>query len=276
MKQSVKKYFHISVLALILALAAFQGIAFALHVPFKRIVFDRTHQSDTLTVINDTKEAQNYVLGFLRYRMQETGSLQKISTEESVKNVRWADDFIRIDPEKFTLAPGASRVVRIFLDPAVKLQYGEYRSHLQVRTQTVPDKTSKKTGMNLTMEGGIVMPVFIRQGDLNVSAEITNVKLVRQEGGGSAKAHVTLKRGGNMSLYGDFLFSCLSEKKKTVIKRATGIAVYTEVGQRNLSFNLDLPADAGRACPYMQVSYQMRDGGNAALQEVMSDKISVP
>ena len=271
-KKLAKHNFHNFILAATVTFIMFSNNAYALHVPFKRIVFDAAHPSDVLTVINDTDEEKIYVLDWLHYRMEETGGLKKILKEEKGEGILWAEDMIRFETSRFTLPPRASREVRLFWEPPAELKSGEYRAHLQIRTQTLPAQGKHKNQMRLTMEGGIVMPVFVRQGAVHASAEISNVKLTRKEEKKIVQMQLTLKRNGNMSLYGEFLFACLSGEKKTVIKRISGIAVYTEVSQRNLNFNIDLPEDAGRICPYMQASYQQPNGNN----EVLSEEIPLP
>lgn len=265
------------VFAGILGWMVVHGAALALHVPLKRMIFDGVGQEQTLTVINDTSEKQDYAVDWLYYSMQENGSLKKLEGRADVPGLRWADELVRMEPTHFTLAPGAVQEVRFSLKKNTDLADGEYRAHFRVRTEGGDAAQKGKAGvMQLAIDGGLVMPLFVRRGNVDGNVGIKNVEIVRPARSGElAKVRMVLVRQGNKSMYGDVTVFCLGDGGiEKQIRKVSGIAVYTEVPERHMSFNAEFPAEAMQDCPRIQARFSpMRDGrpdGAATLSEAVS------
>src|SRR5690606_23596221 len=107
--------------------------------------------------------------------------------------------------------PGGTQQVRILLRRPADLAPGEYRSHLWIITETKPegfsaDGADASRSFKLSIQPSLTMPVFVRHGNLDVSAQISDVRYSAVPGGGSVS--FVLNRTGNRSLYGDINIIC--------------------------------------------------------------------
>lgn len=258
--------YYTFVFALFLSLSVGHGAAFALHVPLKRLIFDAEVQDQvkTLTVINDTGKTQDYAVDWLYYTMRENGSLKKMDGREDVPGVRWVDDLMQVEPARFTLAPGAVQELRFSLRKTPPLAEGEYRAHFRVRSDggEAGKRKAASGGMQLAIEGGIVMPLFVLSGKTGADIAINDLSLAApQKKGDRAKLGLSLARSGNKSAYGDVSVLCLADDgRETLARRLSGIAVYTETPFRRMQIGFDLPADAARSCRRVQARFSpLRD-----------------
>lgn len=236
----------------------------ALRVSMKRIVFEGPKRSDIITIMNNTAEEQTYRLGWRHYRMDETKSLVRIddgALDSAAGNIKWADDMIRFAPRRVTVPPGGSQQVRVLLRRPRDLAPGEYRSHLWIVTEAsakafVPDEEKAPEGQQsfrLSMLPALTLPVFVRHGDLQASASITEAKLSKTAKGASVS--FILNREGNRSLYGDMNIICTGSGEEYVAAQTRGIAVYTDVSRRILDFNFTYPPEKAAACAKLRIEY---------------------
>lgn len=215
--------------------------AHAVRVSLKRIVFDSSKRSEILTIINNTSESQTYRLGWRKYRMDEGKTIRALGKDEVANDILWADEMIRFAPRRITVPAGASQQIRLLLRRPKDLQQAEYRAHLWIVSEVKPDaftadESQKKQSIRLAVQPSISLPIFVRNGDLNVEASITDAKIARNDKG--LNVSFKLNRSGDRSIYGDFDFVCTDGGQENVIQQIRGIAVYREVTHRNLSFNL--------------------------------------
>lgn len=244
------------------ALFFVQNTVYALNVPLKRIVFDNNYTSETLDIENTSDHEQVYSAHFLHYEMRENKGLHQISKDKPVENVRWADDLIDFTPKELIVPPKSSRKLKLFLKFGPYIKEGEYRTHIQIKEMT-SDKENKEDvkGAHLKMKPGVVMPVFIRWGDLKASVEIVKAQFVKSdEEDKPDRMNVTLKREGTRSIYGDFEVFCTASAERFLVKKARGFAMYTENEQRDMSFKLKIKKDQEEACGSMIIKYVSRLG----------------
>ena len=242
----------------LLGLIIFHHAAHALHVPYKRIVFDDTRSTDTLTVVNDSATPQTYAMGWTRYRMGgERGALQRIPDNENIEGVRWADAMISFEPQGFTLPPGGKQEVRLTLAPQAALEDGEYRAHVLISTTTaIPAEEMKQATAAGYMTSNISLPLFVHRGHLTAEAQMSDVTKTKTAKGDGLQ--LTLKRTGNTSLYGDVSFTCTGGTEALLLKTVRGIAVYTEVDERRMHVRLDVPEARREDCNSMYIEYKSR------------------
>jgi len=233
----------------------------ALRVTMKRIIFEGSRRTETITIINNKPDAVTYRMGWRHYKMTEDRSLVVVSDEDVDENMKMVDQMVRFAPRRVTVPGGGSQQIRLMLRRSRDLAEGEYRSHFWITPEAQIQKfsTDKKlaagrSAVQLSLLTGISLPVFVRHGNLTVSGEITDAKLSRS--GPKMSLTFTLNRKGNRSLYGDLAFTCLSAGEETVVHQIRGIAVYHEVTKRLMKYEISYPEDGASACPRMRIEYR--------------------
>ena len=255
-----------------MALAVSAGVLFflassheaeALKITLKRIVFEGPDRTAVLTIINNANEEQVYRLGWRDMRMTEDRSLEPVKEGETIPGTSSAQDMIRYAPRRIVMAPGAVQQVRLMLRKPKDLAEGEYRSHFWIQPEAqsakfAPLKESEKNPdtptVQIKMLTGMTLPVFVRHGNLNATASITDAQL--QKEGDKLKVSFVLHRDGNRSLYGDVDFVCTGGGKETIFRQIHGIAVYTEVSKRHLEFDGPIPEGGAAVCSTMKITYR--------------------
>ena len=233
--------------------------AYAVRVSLKRIVFDNTKRSEILTLINNTAEPKTYRLGWRKYRMVPDASLKIIEEGEDASDILWADNMIRYAPRRVTIPPGGSQQIRLLLRRPKDIQNAEYRSHLWIVSEAKPaafeaDPANQAQAIRLAVQPAISLPIFVRHGDLQSTASITDAKITRTAEG--VKLSFNLNREGNRSIYGDFDFTCNAGGEELVLKQVRGIAVYTEVGSRALEFDIPMAENRAANCAAINITYR--------------------
>jgi hypothetical protein len=139
-----------------------------------------------------------------------------------------------------TLAPREPQTIRIAARAPKDLPDGEYRVHLLFRavppSQPVQaPKHTKGIGFSLTPIYGVTIPVIARFGNLQAKAGIAGVKLTQLDG--KPAINVDLTRSGERSTFGEI--RVLKSGIKDPIASVRGVAIYTEVGDRSITFPID-------------------------------------
>ncbi len=249
----------------------------AIAVTVKRIVFEGSKRAEVITVINNSDVEETYRLGWKHYKMTRNKALVSVEAGDLPAGVKPAADMVRFSPRRFTLAPRSSQQVRLMLRTPSGLADGEYRSHFYIQTENDPKafrerlKTQgKQSGAFMRMLPTTSMPVIVRKGSLSSSVEIQNLSYSNR--GSFIEANFTLSRKGNQSVYGDLDFLCNpSSGDEYLIKFVRGIAVYSEIGERDLS--IKLPAKAGKpSCRSVLLKYTETKGFNGSAVKIYSEK----
>lgn len=228
----------------------------AIKITMKRVIFEGAQRAEVLTLMNNSPDEITYRLGWRSMKMAESGGLKSVEDNEEIPGVGKADNMIVFAPRRITVPAGGAQQIRLMLRKPKDLAEGEYRSHLWIRPEEEsvkfdpnPNADATKPSVQIKMLAGISVPVFVRHGNLTVSASITDASLTQK--GDRLAVNLTLNRDGNRSLYGDFIFTCGGQ----VVHQVRGIAVYTEVSKRNLSFSLPMPKSGAGFCSSMQIAY---------------------
>jgi P pilus assembly chaperone PapD len=232
----------------------------AIRVSLRRVIFEGAKKSEVLTIINTTSEEQTYRLGWRKYRMDEDKPLHSIEDAEDDGSVMWADKLVRFAPQRVKVPAGGTQQIRILLRRPKDLAAGEYRSHLWIVTEGKPEKFSleqrndNQQAIKLAIQPAISLPIFVRNGKLSATANISGAKLTKIKSGLNIK--LTLNREGDKSIYGDFDFTCTDGGTNTVLRQVRGIAVYTEINKRHFDFDLPLTDTKLTTCRAMDIQFR--------------------
>jgi len=196
-----------------------------------RIVLDGKRGTEVI-LNNIGSEPATYRISLELRRMTVEGKLEDVTAEEANEIEKAAKGMIRYAPRRVTLPPNQPQAIRLGVRVPAGLPDGEYRAHLLFRAipKAKPVTEQDPNGgftIALTPIYGVTIPVIIRQGNLQATAGIANVR-VEQDDNGQAFTF-DLSRTGNRSVYGEI----------RVMKQ--GQAVYPEVGSRKVA--LPIPAD---------------------------------
>lgn len=214
---------------------------------------DSRKRSQTLNIINQSKNPQTYRVSMVEYTQDENGKYHKA---ETVSNS--AQKYLIYSPKQFTLMPGKVQAIRVARKGLGEAKDGEYVSHLLVSEVEMPHmkKAEKKkdeskaeankdgatenaqSAENETKEISITIhtlfatsvPVTIYKGDhLSQATEVLSHSV------SGNKLNLVLQRKGNIS---SRLILKVYDAKGEEIGRAGPVRIYTPNGKRNLTINL--------------------------------------
>lgn len=200
-------------------------------------------------------------------RMRADGSFEDVATPSAAETA--ARDMVIFAPRRVVLPPKQPQTIRIAARAPAGLPDGEYRVHMLFRAvppaqppvQTPAD--FKGIGFALTPVYGVTIPVIVRLGNLAATAGIANVGKVQVEGRPAVALELT--RSGSRSTYGEIRILKAGSKEPIAMQR--GIAVYTELGRRQVTIPLE-PAIAAQAVGPVTVQYvENVDGVTTTLAE---------
>lgn len=210
----------------------------------RRVVFEGNKQSQELTLANTGADSAKYSVSFVQYRMTSEGGFEQIEQPDSGQ--LFADKYLRFFPRTVTLPPNGSQVIRMQYRKGSDMQNAEYRSHVYFRA--IPNETllgdedlNKDTtaiGVKLVPIFGISIPVIIRNGNLELNVDLTNVNLDLKSDTVPTLA-VTIERAGDKSVYGDLSVVWVAAGGQTIeVGVVRGLAVYTPNKLRNFKMQL--------------------------------------
>lgn len=223
---------------------------------------DGRKRSQTLNVINQSKEPQTYRVSIVEYTQDENGKYHKV---ETVSNS--AKKYLIYSPKQFTLMPGKIQAIRVARKGLGDAKDGEYVSHLLVSEVAMPHmkKTEKKndepkaekkaeddvtdvnsdsvdedeqnieneiTEISVSVHAlfAVSVPVTVYKGaNLNQATEVLNHNI------SGDKLNLVLQRKGNVS---SRLKLRVLDAKGKEIGHAGPVRIYTPNGKRNLTINL--------------------------------------
>ena len=251
----------------------------AVAITVKRVVFEGPKRAEVVTVINNSDKEETYRMGWRHYLMKEEKSLKGVPEDALPPEVKPSKDMIRFSPRRFTLPPRGSQQVRMMLRTPAGLEDGEYRSHLWIRPEADVDAFRKeaekkvkkgKVGVAIEMLAGVSMPIIVRKGNLEGSAEITN--LAFRDVGTHIEADYTLERMGQRSVYGDVDLICnAGTSNEYLAKFLRGLAVYPEVTKRNLNMKVKYLPNKPK-CNDIMMRYSETDGFKGNIISILSEK----
>ncbi len=210
----------------------------------RRVVFEGNKTSQELTLANTGADTAKYTVSFINYKMTEDGAFEQIENPE--EGQFFAEKYLRFFPRTVTLAPNTSQVIRMQYRKGADMQAAEYRSHVYFRAvpneialgETPEDEDTTAIGIKLTPIFGISIPVIVRNGDLQVKADISDIQ-IDTKSDTLPIMHLTINRTGEKSVYGDITVTHLSHNgTSTEIGIVRGLAVYTPNKMRKFKMQL--------------------------------------
>ncbi|MBW8297769.1 molecular chaperone [Sphingopyxis sp.] len=207
-----------------------------------RVVLDGSRGTEVV-LNNIGAEPATYRISLEIKRMTAVGGLDEITEEDATPAERTALGMIAFSPRRVTLPPNQPQVIRVGVRIPEGTPPGEYRAHMLFRA--VPDAAAAvaadaakpaATGVSIALIPiyGITIPVIVRVGDLGAEAVIGDAWVAETPDGPAFNFGLT--RTGNRSVYGDIEVTRPGASEPLL--RARGIAVYPEVGAREVSLRV--------------------------------------
>jgi len=228
-----------------------------------RIVLDGRKGAEII-LNNIGEEPATYRVSIEWRRMTEDGGLVDV-TAPTAQDQK-AADMVVYAPRKVVLAPHQPQAIRVRAVPPAGIPDGEYRVHLLFRAippsnpvvQAAAIQEEKGLRFQLTPVYGVTIPVIVRLGNLQASAQISNVRLEHQ--GDKALVEMDISRSGQRSTFGEVRVFKAGVKNPIALQKA--VAVYTEIGTRHVTVPLDAYKNAAPGEVTVQYVETFDDGSN--------------
>ena len=229
--------------------------------------------SAEVVLSNIGSEPATYRITLELRRMDADGDFDEIAEEAANPVEQAALATIRYSPRRITLLPGQPQSVRISARPAPELPDGEYRVHMGFRAvpkALSPEEAAREAGagglsIRLTPVYGITIPVFVRKGQLQATATISNPRLVRV--GDQTLVELDLARTGQRSVFG--LIEGKTARGEEVFQ-VRGIAVYPEVTARKVRIAIT-PEQQAKLTGPIRIEYrELPENGGQLIASVTS------
>ena len=221
-----------------------------------RLILDGRRGAEVILANQGSEEATYRITLELR-RMDENGNLVPVEEGEASAAEKAALEMIRYAPRRVTLPPAQPQSVRISARPGADLPDGEYRVHLSFaalpKVEAVAQPVNEATGVSIALTPiyGVVMPIIVRKGKVEVTGGLANPRIVKTENGDAFE--IDMVRSGTSSLYGDLMVFARGANEPSFIAR--GVGVYPEIGQRHSTFGLSPEQSAALKGP-VRVEYR--------------------
>lgn len=250
--------------AVILAAPAAAGVGDLLVAP-TRVVLNGSRGTEII-LNNIGEDVATYRVSAELRRMTPDGKLEDVEIPNDREKV--AQEMLLYAPRKVTLPPNQPQAIRLTARAPAGLPDGEYRVHMLFRAipeaqpVTAPAKV-EGVAFQLRPIYGVTIPVIVRFGNLEAKAALSNVRKVDDKG--KPAVALDINRTGSRSTFGEIrVLKAGIEKPIGII---SGVAVYTEIGQRSVTVPID-PALAANATGTVTVQYvEPTDTGPVTLAE---------
>ncbi len=221
-----------------------------------RLILDGRRGAEVI-LANQGSEEATYRISLELRRMDENGNLVPVEESEASAAEKAALEMIRYAPRRVTLPPAQPQSVRISARPGADLPDGEYRVHMSFaalpKVEAVAQPVNEATGVSIALTPiyGVVMPIIVRKGKVEVTGGLANPRIVKTENGDAFE--IDMVRSGTSSLYGDLMVFARGANEPSFIAR--GVGVYPEIGQRHSTFGLSPEQSAALKGP-VRVEYR--------------------
>ena len=221
-----------------------------------RLILDGRRGAEVILANQGSEEATYRITLELR-RMDENGNLVPVEEGEASAAEKAALEMIRYAPRRVTLPPAQPQSVRISARPGADLPDGEYRVHMSFaalpKVEAVAQPVNEATGVSIALTPiyGVVMPIIVRKGKVEVTGGLANPRIVKTENGDAFE--IDMVRSGTSSLYGDLMVFARGANEPSFVAR--GVGVYPEIGQRHSTFGLSPEQSAALKGP-VRVEYR--------------------
>ena len=225
------------------------------------VVLTDSRPSGEITVLNPHARRAEFSVD-LRFGFATTDSSGRLMVQLSDStDSASAASFVTPYPRQFTLAPGASRTVRLLAKPPRDLPTGEYWARLTVHARDdasprIDDPDSLAGTVRFTMESATVLPIFFRKGELSTGVDVSSVEAIAANGGIQLQAILT--RQGNAAFIGVAHIIVRDSAGRTISTADRPLAVYRTMRPR---WAVPVPSGiSARGCSVtLQLSTRRRD-----------------
>ena len=253
---------------LLVSTPASAGIGDLLVAP-TRLVLDGGKGAEII-LNNIGEEPATYRVSVEFRRMKTDGSFDDVAEPNATDKA--TADMLVYAPHRVTLAPHEPQAIRIAARPPQGLPDGEYRVHMLFRAippakpvvAASSPEAEKGLHFQLTPIYGVTIPVIVRLGNLQATAGIANVQLVKDKNGASDVA-LDLSRAGGRSTFGEVRVLKAGVKDPIAIQRA--VAVYTEINSRHLAIPVSADYKGEVAGPVTVQYVETFDDGSHVIAE---------
>lgn len=234
-----------------------------------RIVLDGRRGAEVI-LNNIGSEEATYRISLELRRMNDSGRLEDVLPEAASDKEKAALEIIRFAPRRVTLPPNQPQSIRVGLQAIEALPDGEYRAHMLFRAiPKTPDATAEAepgSGLkiNLIPVYGVTIPVIIRKGELRATAAIANAAIARDNEGQTLQ--FDLSRKGEKSVFGEVHVNRPGVAEPLLV--AKGIAVYPELGSRQVSLPLDVTSAAKLPGEVVISYYEAPEAGGGLIAQL--------
>ena len=178
----------------------------------KRVVLHEYTRSGELKISNGSDTAQEVMLdlSFGYPSFKENGELMFVFDDTVRAQDASLDSHLMVFPRQFLLEPGASQVVRLFLQPSFEREEGTYWTRLLVkggqRSRTVGTNDGRESvGTALMFQIDQSVSVYYQQGNPDVTLSLTHLMLDTQ--GDRPVLRTQFSRQGNSPFLGRYSVS---------------------------------------------------------------------
>jgi P pilus assembly chaperone PapD len=256
----------LSAISLSLAAPASAGVGDLLVAPTRVVLDGRRGTEVILNNIGD--DVATYRVTAELRRMTPDGKLVDVDTPTETDKV--AQEMVLFAPRKVTLPPNQPQAIRLSARAPQGVKDGEYRIHLLFRAippsrpQTAtPAQKVEGVSFRLTPIYGVTIPVIVRLGNLEATAAISNVRKMTRDG--QEVVALEINRQGARSTFGEVRVMKAGIADPVAVVR--GIAIYTEINQREVLVPIDAKYAAQANGPVTVQYVEPTDTGPVMLAE---------
>jgi hypothetical protein len=137
--------------------------------------------SQALTVSNVTDTETRYRIQVVHFGFSKEGNVEIVPPDS-----RSLSPWVKCNPREFSLAPRASRAIRLTVIPPQSLAPGEYWAAVWFEPLSAPvDSMADSTGRKgrIQVMTNLLIPIFGQVPRVNYHGELTNVAAMRAPGG---------------------------------------------------------------------------------------------
>lgn len=234
-------------------------------------------KASEIWVLNTSNETKTFSASFNDYRMTQSGGVQKLPEGEEAENS--AAQYVRIHPDVITLGPGESQTVKLQarlprdlddLELRSRMRFEEMESNYDRDLGADPEELQEEGTVAIGVQSKVSLsvPVFVRAGELNVSASIEGVDVVKGgEEENNPYINVKIHRDGNRTSRGDFVVKHVSPGGDETQIAKSNFPIYyplEEMSRRVNVSSLD-PEELNEG--HLEVSYEYEEDGRSAVTQ---------
>ena len=234
-----------------------------------RVILDGSRGTEVI-LSNIGSEEATYRVGLELRRMTEDGELVPVEASDANATEEASLGMIRYAPRRVALPPGQPQAIRLAARPGADLPDGEYRVHMSFkaiprpREVTAEDEQSEGVTFRLIPVYGITIPIIVRHGRVEAQVALTQPSIVEGEEG--PEFLMAIERSGESSTYG--ALTIFKPGVSEPLVRLGGVAVYPEIGHREVRFRLT-PEQASALRGPVRVEYrELPDQGGGLIAAV--------